>query len=169
VTPPAALKAHIAATERVASRHPDLLSLGAIEAYFGELYWQKGAALDEKDVLSKFAVDRSGTSFAYRSVGESFRLIEETMAPVIVACSQTAKRLLATLRAGRMTPNAAARKLQPFIVQVPPKDRKALVEAGDVSFVDGFGEQFAVLRKGELYRPEIGLRWEDAGQFDGMA
>lgn len=72
------------------------------------------------------------------------------------------------MAAGRKTPNAAARELQPFIVTVPPKDRAALIEAGDVRPVDGFGDQFAVLRKEGLYDRTTGLRWERAGEFDGF-
>ena len=166
--PPQALKALAAATARVAARHADLLSLAAVDDYFHEIYWQAAERLDAKAILSSFAADAAARTFQYRAVGERFRLIEETMAPVIVAGSHETWRTLAALEAGQMTPGAAARRLQRLIVQVPPLDRKALIAAGDVTVLDGFGEQFAVLRNDRLYEAETGLRWEHAGRFDAI-
>jgi CRISPR-associated endonuclease/helicase Cas3 len=59
----------------------------------------------------------------------------------------------------------AARKLQNYIVQVPPKDRSKLIENGHVKFVDGFGDQFAVLVMADFYSSEIGLLWEKADEL----
>jgi CRISPR-associated endonuclease/helicase Cas3 len=69
-----------------------------------------------------------------------------------------------------MPPGLAARKLQNYIVQVPPRDRNRLIENGHAQFVEGFGDQFAVLRTANFYSRETGLIWEQADNlgFDGI-
>jgi CRISPR-associated endonuclease/helicase Cas3 len=149
---------------RVAGKHDDLLSLDAIRDYFGEVYWRKGAALDAKDVLSAFTIDRTGTDFAYRTVAEKFRLIETGLLPVIVVRDEAAKKAVAELAAPDGHAGAVARRLQPYTVQVPPKARNLLLANQHVGFVEEkrFGDQFAVLKAEALYRPDIGLLWEEA-------
>jgi CRISPR-associated endonuclease/helicase Cas3 len=148
---------------RVAGRHEDLLSPDAIRDYFGEVYWRKGAALDARDVLVSFRVDETGTDFSYRAVAERFRLIETGLLPVIVARDAAAIRALADLAGPNAHAGAAARRLQPYTVQVPPKARNLLLANQHVSFVEEkrFGDQFAVLRSGGLYRQDTGLLWEE--------
>jgi CRISPR-associated endonuclease/helicase Cas3 len=84
------------------------------------------------------------------------------MEPVIVAIEVEAKAALEELRGGRLKPGAAARKLQNYIVQVPPRDRRKLIDNRHVAFVEGFGEQFGVLRTESFYTRDLGLLWEDA-------
>jgi CRISPR-associated endonuclease/helicase Cas3 len=148
---------------RIAGRHDDLLSIDAMRDYFGEVYWRKGEALDAKNVLDQFRVDASGTSFAYRSIGETFRLIESGLAPVIVARDEPARRVLAELAAPESHAGRVARALQPFTVQVPPTARALLLANGHLRFAqqDRFGDQFAVLATDQLYRSETGLLWEE--------
>jgi CRISPR-associated endonuclease/helicase Cas3 len=54
--------------------------------------------------------------------------------------------------------------LQSFTVQVPPKARDILLRNGHAAFAapDLRGDQFAVLRTPGLYRPDVGLLWENA-------
>jgi CRISPR-associated endonuclease/helicase Cas3 len=56
----------------------------------------------------------------------------------------------------------AARRLQTFIVPVPPKARNLLLAKGHVRFVEGFPDQFAELVTLSLYREAMGLLWESA-------
>ncbi|HYP56861.1 MAG TPA: hypothetical protein VEQ35_01075 [Beijerinckia sp.] len=99
--------------------------------------------------------------FAYREIGEKFRLIESGMVPVIIARDEAVKETLAGLKGGWIPPGKAARDLQSFIVQVQPKARERLVKNGHVRFVDGFSQQFGVLETGSPYTRELGLLWED--------
>jgi CRISPR-associated endonuclease/helicase Cas3 len=69
-------------------------------------------------VLNQFKVDAHSTSFAYRSVAETFRLIESGLAPAIIARDERAQRALAELAAPRSHAGRVARELQPFTVQV---------------------------------------------------
>lgn len=169
--PPAEIKGLIGDMLRIlGEHHSDLFSPQTIEAYFREVYWRKTEeGLDKHAVMKKFLVGFSATDFAYRSVAEKFRLIESGMEPVIVAIDEEPLALLRALRGG-MPPGVAARKLQNYIVQVPPRDRSRLIENGHVQFVEGLGDQFAVLRTANFYSREAGLVWEKADElgFDGI-
>lgn len=149
---------------RIAARHDDLLSLEAIRDYFGEVYWRKSKELDAKAVLKQFKLDASSTSFAYRSVAEIFRLIDSSLMPVIVARDAAAREALAQLARPDSHAGRVARLLQPFTVQVPAKARMLLLTNGHAAFeqAERFGDQFAVLRTGRLYKFDTGLLWEDA-------
>lgn len=174
--PPREIKGFIADMERMKNNHgDDPLSPEAMRDYFGEVYWRKGdPGLDRiraKDLdganttikaMDAFSVGSGTTNFAYRTVGEGFRLIESGLAPVIVASDDTPKKALDGLRRGWLTPSACARKIQQYTVQVPPKARQKLIENGHARFVEGFGDQFAELMTGSLYTQEIGLLWENA-------
>jgi CRISPR-associated endonuclease/helicase Cas3 len=76
---------------RAARRHDDILSPAAMQDYFAEVYWRKGAALDRKNILTAFAMSAGEPSFEYRRVAEDFRMIESGLAPVIVAREATAQ------------------------------------------------------------------------------
>lgn len=161
---------------RMMGDHADLMSPAALRDYFGEVYWRKGDALDKNRVLSAWSLSRaaSGThiapSFDYRKVGETFRMIESGLAPVIVATEEPARQTLAALRSG-LPAGVAARRLQPFIVQVPPRARELLLRNGHVRFVEEFGDQFAELSSLAIYKlqrdgEDVGLLWEEADYFD---
>jgi CRISPR-associated endonuclease/helicase Cas3 len=168
--PPAEIKGLIGDMLRILGEHRnDLFSPQTIEAYFREVYWRKSEdGLDKYAVMKKFMVG-SRTDFAYRSVAERFRLIESGMEPVIVSIDEGPQAILRALRGG-MPPGLAARKLQNYIVQVPPRDRSKLIENEHVRFVEGFGDQFAELRTANFYSRETGLVWENADEldFDGI-
>ena len=91
-------------------------------------------------------------------------MIESGMQPVIVVRDAAAETTLRRLQSGVLRAGALARRLQPYVVQVPPNDRTLLVSNGHVRFEreDIYGEQFAVLRQGDLYAEETGLAWEEA-------
>jgi CRISPR-associated endonuclease/helicase Cas3 len=164
--PPAEIKGLIGDMLRILDQHRgDLFSPETIEAYFREVYWRKSEqGLDRHAVMEQFRVAPAGTDFAFRTVAERFRLIESGMEPVIVAMEQEPQAILRALKGG-MSPGLAARKLQNYIVQVPPKDRSKLIENGHVKFVDGFDDQFAVLMRANFYSSEIGLLWEKADEL----
>ncbi len=166
--PPHEIRQMTEAFRRMADSHDDWLSPEAIEAYFREVYWVKGDGLDAKNIMASFGAHRGGTDFAYRTVSERFRMIESGMVPVIVAREPLAKAALARLANPETSPGAAARAVQPYIVQVPPKARALLLANGHVSFEceRNFGDQFAVLRRDGLYTDETGLLWEEAGYLE---
>lgn len=168
--PPREIKGLIGDMKRIFDKHEDLTMPAAIADYFGEVYWRVGEkALDAcgpagKSVLDRFTLTRTGTDFAYREVGQDFRMIESGLVPVIIAIDAEAKEWVAKLHLSHLPTGLLARKLQPFLVQVPPKARERLRACGHADFVatDLRGDQFVVLRKDSLYDPNVGLIWEDS-------
>jgi CRISPR-associated endonuclease/helicase Cas3 len=86
---------------------------------------------------------------------------------VIIPFDAFAVRKIRQLGVRRIPSGALARALQPYVVQVPPRDRERLIAAGRAVFEapDLRGEQFAVLTDMALYDPEGGLIWEAAEQL----
>ena len=176
--PPAEIAGLIGDTGRILKGHiDDLFSPKAIAAYFGEVYWRKGeGGLDairvknadgqtiDVSVLEQFSVGSGQTDFGYRTVAEGFRFIQSGMVPVIIGIEEDAKAALYALRSGQLKPGAAARRLQNYIVQVPPRDRRKLIDNGHVFFVDA-EMQFAVLNAESFYTREVGLMWEEADRL----
>lgn len=163
--PPAEIKGLIGDLGRMRKNHIDLQSLEAIEDYFGEVYWRVGAdGLDHKKILDDFRLGPAGTDFAFRTVADKFRMIESGMEPVIIQTDPVAKNAVDKLRVQDVSSGRIARKLQTYIVQVPPKARDLLIDNGHVAFVcqDLRGDQFAVLQNDSLYDPDVGLLWGDA-------
>lgn len=174
--PPIEIRRAAEAMARIAPHHEDLFAPDAIEAFFREVYWQKGEGLDrtrlqtrdghaEQAVLNQFKIGSGTTDFAYRNVGEHFRLIHDGMAPVIIAIDEEPKAVLTVLANNPSFSGAAARRLQRFLVQVPPRIRDELIHNGHVEYVDGFGDQFAVLTTETFYSREMGLAWERANEL----
>jgi CRISPR-associated endonuclease/helicase Cas3 len=160
--PPVEIAAFAEAMHRVAVRHDDLFSPEAIKDYFNEVYWARGPkGLDKHDVSGSFRISQLDLMFSYQTVGEAFRLIESGMEPVIIVADDSARNALAGLEGGWLKPTAVASKLQTYIVQVPPKARKLMIDMGRVRFADE-AQQFAILDDPELYTQELGLLWEEA-------
>lgn len=167
--PPVEIRQLAADFGRIVSRHDDLFAPAAMQDYFGEVYWRKGAeGLDRAMIMAAFRLDGSEVELGYRSVAESFRMIESGLAPVIVARDPDACTALKKLNLPDVRPGSVARVVQPYIVQVPPKARSRLVANGHASFKrdDRFGEQFCVLDAESLYKDEYGLLWEDADYLE---
>lgn len=166
--PPREIRGFVADLGRVADRHDDLMGPAAITDYFGEVYWRKDAALDRDRVLDSFRLSGREPDFDYRKVGESFRLVESEMMPVIVPTDDVARDAIAALAAENpIPPRAGARRLQPYLVQIPRKAFAELVALGHVRLVreDRYEHQFAELITLRLYTSECGLRWEEAGEL----
>jgi CRISPR-associated endonuclease/helicase Cas3 len=157
--PPHEIAALAGDMTRAARKHDDILSPAAIQGYFAEIYWRKGAAVDRENILGAYAVSGGAPSFEYQRIGDTFRMIEDGFVPVIITREAKAQAALAALWAGA-PPGSVARRLQPFLVQVPPQAREALLAKGHVRFADG---EFAVLVTESLYRDDVGLEWEDVG------
>ena len=158
------------AARGVLRRHlEDPASLDAIGDYFKELYWLKGGdALDAKHLLRCIRERRDTLDFPFETIAEKFRLIETLLVPVIVPYrgpdgdDDKAKRLLEELKWVER-PSRIARRLQPYVVQIPPHARASLLAAGAAEPVrkDAFDHQFVVLSNPDLYSADVGLNWED--------
>lgn len=168
--PPAEIAQLADAARSVMRRHRnDPMSLDAISAYFQELYWSKGQkALDAKQILRQIAVRRHSLDFPFETIATEFRLIEDFQVPVVVPWrgelgdDNTAEHLLHDLD-HVLRPGSISRRLQPYVVQIPPSSRRELLVAGAVSVVreEAFGQQFVVLENLDLYCRDTGLALAD--------
>ncbi|MDR3533710.1 MAG: CRISPR-associated endonuclease Cas3'' [Rhodopila sp.] len=168
--PPRAVEAYWQATRSVLRKHDDLLGFESIKAYFGELYWQKGAeALDAVKVdgrlgiLAAIAERVRDFSFPFRSIADAFRLIDEIMEPVIVPwqsdpSDDDAKRLLAQIAAMDRPRAVDLRRLQQYTVSIPRKARDTWLAAGAVRPVHpSLGAGLLCFEDLAHYRPDTGI------------
>ena len=142
----------------------DFQSLEAIALFFQEVYWRIGDGLDGKKILDGLQVTRGhGTSFAFRSIAEDFRMIESAMVPVVIPRGE-ADGLVSQLSVEAIPTGSLARALQRHVVLVPEKARRRLIACGKAAFraPELRGDQFVVLEAMDLYHEDSGLRWEDA-------
>ena len=171
--PPEELAQFAAAFACIERRHTDLFSPEAIQDYFQEVYWQRGAndgksGLDAKGILTMARMDKSGTNIAYRKIADAFRMIESGMLPVIIPYDDHALHWIGQLDVGSVPSGQIARELQRYAVQVPSKVRTDLIANGTASVraADLRADQFVVMAEGsKLYTPEVGLWWEETGKL----
>ncbi|MGU1229189.1 CRISPR-associated endonuclease Cas3'' [Pseudomonas aeruginosa] len=161
--PPEELKQFAQAAREVMRLHPDdCLSMAAIERYFRLLYWQKGAEeLDAGNLLGLIEIGRLD-SLPYETLASKFRMIDSLQLPVIIPFDDEAR---AALRELEFVDGCAtiARRLQPYLVQVPRKGYQALQDAGAIQSVasERYGEQFMALVNPDLYHHQFGLHWDN--------
>ena len=155
--PPGYFRQTAQTAEAVLRHHEDPLSLEAVHHYFRELYWLKGAALDQQQILADLAEGAKAGDFPFRVIAEKFKIIEEGMVPIIIPWNGDAERILDELRYSTF-PAAAARKAQRFTIQVYPQILYDLLNAGSV---ERLHEQYNVLINRDLYREDLGLCPED--------
>lgn len=164
-TTPREIEGLIGSFERIKSKHADYFHPAAITDYFEEVFWSKGPLLDAKKILAMLKFDTSSgqSNLAYRAVGKAFRMIESGLLPVIVPGDDVAREAVRLLDNPDIPSGILARRLQNYVVQVPPKARAQLMAAGHVVLKAEKlrGDQFAVLVRGDLYSAKTGLIWEE--------
>ncbi len=163
--PPPELRQFAQAAQEV-MRQPqfrdDPLSPSAIEAYFRLLYWQKGdRELDAANLLGLCAESRID-SLPLETLAAKFRMIDTVQMPVIVPFDDDARRDIESLRFAEKS-GALARKLQPYLVQLPRNGFDALRKAGAIQPVAPvkWGEQFMELVNMDIYSHKFGIWWEE--------
>tara|TARA_R100001509_G_scaffold148104_5_gene105753 strand:+ start:10948 stop:13122 length:2175 start_codon:yes stop_codon:yes gene_type:complete len=163
--PPPELRQFAQAAQEV-MRQPhfryDPLSPSAIEAYFRLLYWQKGdQELDAANLLGLCAESRID-SLPMETLAAKFRMIDTVQMPVIVPLDKDARRNIESLRFAEKS-GGLARKLQPYLVQLPRNGFDALRKAGAIQPIapGKWGEQFMELVNMDIYSQEFGIWWEE--------
>lgn len=169
--PPKELKlfAEVFATVERAHRD-DLLAMAAIDAYFGELYFRLGdGRLDRDDLMGMLKV-AGADALPMDTLARKFQVIQTAMRPVIVpylpGAADEAPEVAETLRQLEFAEQAgvagAARRLQPWLVQVPEQAYRALWEAHAIAAIapHRYGEQFVRLVNPRLYDARFGLHWD---------
>lgn len=161
--PPPELTQYAQAAREVLRQYAgDPLSPEAIGRYFALLYWQKGGQqLDMPDLMGLLKNSRPD-SLPMETLATKFRMIDSVQMPVIVPYDDKAKGYLRDLEHAEGSVGLA-RKLQPYLVQLPRQGFDALYKAGAVIPVEPkkWGDQFMVLAHEGLYDPQFGLRWDN--------
>jgi CRISPR-associated endonuclease/helicase Cas3 len=159
----------------VLRRHADPQTLDAIAAYFGELYFNKGAdAFDasklEKQVwpiLPHIRERADELSFPLESIAKAFRVIEDKMAPVIVPWSSGPEdtEVVSVLKriADMDKPlRRDLRRLQQYTVSIPKRQRDEWLAADVLKEVhSALGEAMLCFPDLALYDERSGLRVDE--------
>ena len=140
----------------------DPLSPEAIGRYFALLYWQKGSQQLDAANLMGLLKDSRPDNLPMETLATKFRMIDSVQMTVIVPYDEGAREALRALEFAEGC-GGIARKLQPYVVQVPRKGFDALYKAGAVIPVTPkkWGDQFMVLAHEGLYDKWFGLSWDD--------
>ena len=161
--PPPELKQYAQAAREVLRQFEgDPLSPEAIRSYFQLLYWQKGSTQLDVPNLMGLLRDSCPDSLPMETLATKFRMIDNVQMPVIVPYGDGAREALRALEFAEGSVGLA-RKLQPYLVQLPKQGFDALYKAGAVIPVapKKWGEQFMVLAHEGLYDRRYGLSWDD--------
>lgn len=154
-----------AATFRLVQRgrESDLLSLEALASYFQEVYWSRGNGLDKKGILTLLRESRLD-ALPMDTLAGLFKMMPTDMRQVIVpfdASGNEVSEITSILDATSYAPEAA-RKFQPYVVQVPENAYDALRKVGAIrNLASGFGEQFVRLTEARFYNARFGVYWDD--------
>ena len=138
------------------------LSPDAIARYFDLLYWQKGSKeLDVPDLMGLLKASRPN-GLPMETLATKFRMIDSVQMPVIVPYDNEARKALKDLESAEGSVGLA-RKLQPYVVQLPKQGFDALYQAGAIAPVkpEKWGEQFMELVHPDLYDSRFGLHWDN--------
>ena len=145
-----------------------LLDPPAIEAYFRELYWVKGnEKLDEYGILATLRAGAQPLKLPMETIARKFKMIDDYTVPILIPRGGKAREEIRALRFADKV-GGIARRLQRYLVNIPPRTRAELVNrgAGEVIQPDKFGEQFVVLTDVDLYREDVGLDTADFAFMD---
>ncbi|WP_051956189.1 CRISPR-associated endonuclease Cas3'' [Beijerinckia mobilis] len=169
--PPHELKIFREAARSLLEDHGgDLLSLEAIAAYFKELYFRKGIESFDKTKINGcegvlLAINEGENGRApFRSIAESFHLIEEVMEPVIVPWHADAQDhlvddLLDRVVFAEKPLQGDLRRLQNYTVGIPKKMRDEWFARGVLTPVrKEFGDAMLKLSDLAHYDPKLGVR-----------
>lgn len=166
------------AAQTVLRKTSDPLSVAAVQDYFAELLWRRSdsgwSALDSSKVgeserigIMNVIAGCGKLDFPFADIAAAFRVIKEKTVPIIIPASVSADAGIDDKELERPSygtgPGAIARAAQRHIVQIPMKDRQALIKAGSAYALkpDVYGEQFVILSNANLYSAETGLDWDD--------
>ncbi len=157
----------------VLRHHHDPLGLAAMRAYFEALYDMRTQGqrdgLDAKGIMAMTNARAARCELPFADIANDYRLIETVMEPVIVPWDDTARDALAALADPRLPTDdirKVARKLQPYIVNIPRDAFGELKRLNLIVAVNShrFEEQFMRLSNEapkDIYTEAFGIDWSD--------
>lgn len=168
------LRANEAAAREILRRDlNDPLGLDAIEAYFDHLYWSQSEGsidrLDAEGILAACNAQVRKGLLPFADVARAYQIIKTTMEPVIIPWDDGARAAIDELGASSLPPEAiraVARRLQPYIVNIPKDAFAQLRSLGRIEAINPhrFEEQFMRLSDEaypNLYDNSLGFDWND--------
>lgn len=138
--------------------HQDILSLEAVEHYFRLYYWDQESRWDAHRIFDELKLENRRELpflFGFRSISESFHLIQQIGRPVIVPWREQGKALCQELRNPWKPPDMLLlRKLQRYTVEAP----RRVWEAEQGRSLEIVRDRFAILVSPEVHYDErLGL------------
>ncbi|MDR1183288.1 MAG: CRISPR-associated helicase Cas3' [Coriobacteriales bacterium] len=155
------IKQNVAAYEHAARNCQDIASLDAIREYFEQLRYIIGKeGLDRESVVQEFNRGLWSASFPFKTVSQTFHLIEDNTCSLIVSDGDEAEALICRLRFGERT-RGLFRAVQQYSVSLYENDFKRLRELGLVEDIDEevkvLGKQYYDERYGVPLAPKGGI------------
>lgn len=149
----------IAAYNAVWRVNDDISSAEAISQYFEFLYRIKSdESFDKHKILNRF----ENENLPFETVAKQFHIIENDTVTICIP-GEESEPLIESYRCGNIS-RKLIRELGQYCVSVYNDHFKRLFEAGDIEAV---GEDFYVLRNGDLYSKTTGLSLEaDCGKCE---
>lgn len=147
------------ARETLRNVKDDPLSMAAIKKYFQLVYWEMGDdRLDKHNVLDIFK-GRCESTFPFEQIDTNFRMIENVQMPIIIPRDQECIDLLSQLETADSC-KEIARKLQRYLIQIPPVAYRELLMDGAIQPVaeKRYDHQFMRLMALDFYDDQIGLK-----------
>jgi CRISPR-associated endonuclease/helicase Cas3 len=167
------LRANEDAAREVLRHHDDPLGLTAMRAYFEALYEGRAQGrhdgLDRERIMEMCNARAAKCELPFADIANVYKLIESVMEPVIVPWDEEARDALAHLsNPGVATESirGLARRLQPYMVNIPKDAFARLTQAGRIAPVnaDRFEDQFMRLSdeaRQNIYTEDFGIDWSD--------
>jgi len=169
-----ALLAEVAAG--VLDRFEEPLALAAVQDYFRQLYWTRGAAAFDKAtldgapflILREIAEASPGFSYPFEKIARAFRMIDDAMDAVIVpwqgedGTDMSAADLLCRIAAMPRPLTDDLRRLQQYTIPVPPKARAYWLGIGALRAVHpALGDALLMFGDDSHYDTKTGVRLDD--------
>ncbi|HNO80516.1 MAG TPA: CRISPR-associated helicase Cas3' [Phycisphaerae bacterium] len=147
-------------TREVARAHPDLTSLAAIEDFFRLHYWQRKDRWDEHEIMKATSLSEDGLHAQFREVADSYKLIRNEQASIIVPYGAKGKVLIEQMRAmgsaRETTPEwKLRRQLQQYTVSIHQQQLEQLIEN---TVLEPLHERYWVICNKNAYDDCVGLR-----------
>lgn len=159
--PPGLLRKAESATRELAALGPLALSPAAFLRYFDLLYHSKVNSLDQEGILSLLGRDASRLNMQFRTAAERFRLVDDSGYRAVLVTWGAGAELVRRLRCEEPH-RQLLRQLQRFTVNLPERQFRALLSAGDVGEV---AEGFFAQQRERLYDERLGML-TDSPEYD---
>jgi len=175
-TPPRQVKLLAEVTAGVLDRFEDPLALAAVQDYFRQLYWTRGAAAFDDatldgvpfPILREIADASPGYGYPFEKIARAFRMIDDAMDAVIVpwrgadGADTAATDLLRRIAAMPRPRTDDLRRLQQYTVPVPPKARAYWLGIGALQPLHpALADALLVFSDDSHYDAETGVRLDD--------